>query len=67
MDTWQTRIEDLQRAKMTLAEIGAEIGLSTSAVGDLATGRTKAPGGDAAVRLYELHQMRGVRVQGAAA
>jgi len=43
---------------MTLAEIGNEIGLATSSVGDIANGRTESPRGDAAMRLYELHATR---------
>ncbi len=58
MITWTTRIRELQATGMTLAEIGAEIGLSTGAVGDLANGRTESPRGDAAMRLYQLHTQR---------
>ncbi len=43
---------------MTLADIGNEIGLATSSVGDIANGRTESPRGDAAMRLYELHSER---------
>lgn len=43
---------------MTLAEIGQEIGLATSSVGDIANEWTKEPGGDAALKLHELHRSR---------
>ena len=55
MDSWASRIRDLQDAGMTLAEIGTEVGLSTSSVGDIATGRTESPRGDAALKLHALH------------
>lgn len=41
---------------MTLAEIGAQAGLATSTVGDLANGRSSSPRGDAALKLYQLHE-----------
>ena len=53
---WATRITELEAAGMSLVAIGEKIGLSTGAVSDLKQGRTKAPGGMAAVRLYQLHQ-----------
>ena len=58
MITWQTRIRDLQAAGLTLSDIAEEIGIATSSVGDIATGRTKEPGGDAALKLYALHKKR---------
>lgn len=58
MITWASRIQDLRDLGMTLAEIGAEIGIATSSVSDIATGRTKEPGGDAALKLHELHRSR---------
>jgi transcriptional regulator with XRE-family HTH domain len=58
MSTWTTLIQDLRAAGMTLSEIGAEIGLSTSAIGDLATGRTASPRGTAALKLHQLHSER---------
>jgi len=51
-------VRALQALGMTYAEIGAEIGLSPSAVGDLANGYAKAPTGMAAVQLYQLHTER---------
>lgn len=59
MSTWAQRVRDLQAAGMKLSEIGEAIGLATSTIGDLANGRIKAPGGDAAVKLMELHRDRG--------
>lgn len=58
MSTWSTRIRDLMAAGMKQSEIGAEVGLATSTISDLANGRTKAPGGEAAIKLHELHQKR---------
>jgi transcriptional regulator with XRE-family HTH domain len=55
MTTWASRIEDLQAVGMTLADIGAEVGLSTGGVGDIASGRTESPRGDAALKLHQLH------------
>lgn len=43
---------------MTLAEIATEVGLSTSSVGDLASGRSSSPRGEAAMRLHDLHKTR---------
>ena len=43
---------------MTLQQIGDDIGLTGSAVGDIATGRSKAPSGEAAIRLHALHQQK---------
>lgn len=58
MSTWSTRIRDLMAAGMKQSEIGAEVGLATSTISDLANERTKAPGGEAALKLFELHQKR---------
>lgn len=40
---------------MTYAEIGEAVGLTTGAIGDLASGRTESPRGDAALALHQLH------------
>jgi transcriptional regulator with XRE-family HTH domain len=61
MNTWAKRIRDLRELGMTLAEIGTEIGIATSSVSDIATGRTKEPGGDAALKLHGLHLERCAR------
>mgnify|MGYP002813957640 CR=1 FL=1 len=55
---WSTRVRDLQARGMTLAAIGEKVGLSTSAVGDLATGYRKEPRGEAALALDALHRER---------
>jgi transcriptional regulator with XRE-family HTH domain len=57
-DTWASRIRDLQSGGMTMSEIAAKVGLSTSSIGDIATGRTKSPLGDAALKLHQLHKRR---------
>jgi transcriptional regulator with XRE-family HTH domain len=56
MSKWAERIRELQAAGMTLAEIGARIGLATSTVGDLANGRSESPRGEAALKLHSLHE-----------
>jgi transcriptional regulator with XRE-family HTH domain len=56
MDTWASRIRDLQTAGLTLSDIAEKVGLSVSSIGDIATGRTESPRGDAALKLYELHK-----------
>jgi transcriptional regulator with XRE-family HTH domain len=56
MDTWASRIVDLRSTGLTLAEIGAECGLSPSGVSDIEQGRTSEPRGDAAVKLHEMHK-----------
>lgn len=43
---------------MTYAEIGEAAGVAGSTVGDLATGRSKSPRGDAALKLHHLHALR---------
>lgn len=58
MSTWASLIQELRAAGMTLSEIGAEIGLSTGAVGDIAKGRTESPRGTAAMKLHQLHADR---------
>lgn len=56
MKTWADRIADLRSIGMTLAEIGDATGMAVSTVGDLATGRSKAPRGEFAVKLHALHR-----------
>lgn len=43
---------------MTQKEIGEHIGLATSTVSDIVNGWSKAPGGEAALKLHELHIIR---------
>lgn len=45
-------------AGLKQSEIGAACGLATSTISDIANGRSKAPGGEAAIKLYELHRER---------
>lgn len=58
MQTWSSRIKDLTSRGMTYADIGEVIGLASSTVGDLASGRSKSPRGEAAIRLNDLHRQR---------
>lgn len=58
MLTWSKRVKDLQSAGVTLEEIGLAVGLATSTVGDIGSGRTESPSGDAALALHELHRTR---------
>ncbi|GGA00239.1 hypothetical protein GCM10011408_21420 [Dyella caseinilytica] len=55
MTTWANRISELQALGMTYAEIAEETGLAPSTIGDLATGRSKSPRGEAALTLHLLH------------
>lgn len=45
---------------MTYAQIGEAAGIAGSTVGDLASGRSKSPRGDAALKLLQLHAERAV-------
>lgn len=58
MTTWASRIHDLRATGMTYAAIGEAIGMATSSVSDIANGHTKEPGGDAALKLHELHRSK---------
>jgi hypothetical protein len=58
MQKWATRISDLTSCGLTYTDIGKRIGLAPSSLGDLATGRSKSPRGEAAIRLYDLHRKR---------
>lgn len=58
MKTWAEIVSDLRDAGMTYAEIGEATGLAGSTVGDLASGRSKSPRGDAALKLHHLHALR---------
>lgn len=55
---WSAIVRDLQARGMTLAKIGEIVGLSQSAIGDLATGYHKAPRGEAAIKLDRLYRSR---------
>lgn len=58
MKTWACIISELRDAGMTYAEIGEHVGVAGSTIGDLATGRSKSPRGNAAVKLFALHADR---------
>lgn len=58
MVTWSDRVKALRATGMKLAEIGECIGLAPSSVSDIEQGRTKLPGGDAALKLDELYRAR---------
>jgi len=56
MDTnWSAVIKGMERRGWTLAAISRETGMAPGTVGDIKRGRTKAPTGDSAVRLHQLH------------
>ena len=56
MTTWESRIQELrERGGMSLTEIAKRADMPLSTVGDLATGRSKSPRGEAALRLDRLH------------
>ena len=58
MTTWQSRVRDLQAIGLKQSEIGTHCGMATSTVSDIANGRIKEPGGDAAVKMHILHAER---------
>jgi transcriptional regulator with XRE-family HTH domain len=64
MSTWASRIRELQKVDLTLAEIGDLIGLSTGAVSDIANGHSASPRGEAALKLHDLHKRRCSRKNG---
>lgn len=53
--TWADRIRALEARGWSLTEIGRAIEKSPQAVSDIKQGRTREPGGMAAVRLHQLH------------
>lgn len=53
--TWAQRIKDLEARGWSLADLGKAVGKSAQAVSDIKQGRTKEPGGMAAVKLHHLH------------
>lgn len=58
MKPWAEIISDLRDRGMTYAQIGEATGLAGSSIGDLASGRSKSPRGDAALRLHHLHSLK---------
>jgi transcriptional regulator with XRE-family HTH domain len=55
MGIWQSRIRDLRKIGYSLADIAEAVGLSRSAVNNLAAGRSVSPRGNAAIELHALH------------
>jgi transcriptional regulator with XRE-family HTH domain len=55
---WSDRIRQLQASGLTLQEIADSIGLTKSAVGDLAVERNEQPRAEAALKLHALHLQR---------
>lgn len=53
--TWADRIKALEGRGWSLTDIGRAIGKSPQTVSDIKQGRTKEPGGMAAVQLHHLH------------
>lgn len=58
MLTWKTRVEALRASGMKLSDIGERVGLATSTISDIAQGRIKEPGGDAALKLDALYRAK---------
>ena len=52
--SWSDRIKALEDRGWSLTEIGKAIGKSPQAVSDIKQGRTREPGGMAAVHLHHL-------------
>ena len=57
MKTWAAIISELAEG-MTYAEIADAVGCAGSTIGDLATGRSKSPRADTAIKLLALHGER---------
>ncbi len=53
--TWADRIRELEALGWSLAAIGRAIELSPQSLSDIKQGRTREPGGMAAVKLHHLH------------
>ena len=56
MTTWAQMIQDLEEAGVNQQDICDEIGLKPGSVSDIKCGRSAAPRGMAAVKLFSLHQ-----------
>lgn len=52
---WSARITELEANGWSLTELALAIGKSPQALSDIKQGRTKEPGGMAAVKLHHLH------------
>lgn len=57
-ENWAQRIIELESRGWSLSGIAREIDLSPQSLSDIKQGRSKAPNGMAAVRLYELHRSK---------
>lgn len=57
---WSSAVIDLETKGWSLTGLGRAIGLSPQAVSDIKHGRTKAPAGMAAVRLFRIARNAGV-------
>jgi ribosome-binding protein aMBF1 (putative translation factor) len=55
MSIWTEKVKALKACGMSYTDIAAAIHLKPSTVCDLAAGRYKAPGADAAMLLHALH------------
>jgi transcriptional regulator with XRE-family HTH domain len=61
---WQEKLKRLKDgAGMSLSAISKETGISTGALGDLATGRSKSPRYEAAVRLNNLYGQKATIIE----
>ena len=58
MTTWASRIKDLRASGLNLAEIGEAVGLAPTSVSDIEQGRSRSPRGEAALRIFHLHEER---------
>lgn len=56
MSPWTLRIRELRQLGLSYADISSATGLAISSIGDLASGQSKCPRGDAAVLLDSLHR-----------
>lgn len=59
MNEWASMIQELRALGLRSREIAEEVGLSPTALSDIASGRTTEPRGMAAVKLYALAKSRG--------
>jgi transcriptional regulator with XRE-family HTH domain len=53
--TWQEKVRALEVRGWSLVAIADHVGLSPQGVSDIKQGRTKAPGGDAAIHLHHIY------------
>lgn len=53
--TWADRVKALEGRGWTLTSIGHAVGKSAQTISDIKQGRTKEPGGMAAVQLHHLY------------